>query len=68
MFYKLIEKKPVKRATGQEWAEWYEADAQSGERVIARDEIDGGVIISTIFTGIDQGSGDSVDRPSYLKP
>ena len=67
MFYKLIEKKPVKRATGQEWAEWYEAAAQSGERVIARDEIDGGVIISTIFTGIDQGSGDSVDPPQLFE-
>lgn len=53
MFYKLINKKPLECATGQEWAEWYEAAAQSGERVVARDEIDGGGIISTIFTGLD---------------
>jgi len=30
-----------------------EAAAQSGARVVARDEIDGSVVISTIFTGLD---------------
>lgn len=62
MFYKLIKKKPVKCATGKEWAEWYEAAAQSGERVVARDEMDGSVIISTIFTGIALETGDDAPR------
>lgn len=52
MFYKLENKNPVKCATGQEWAEWYEAAAQTGERVVARDNFQG-VLLSTIFTGID---------------
>lgn len=53
VFYRLENKKLVKRATGHEWADWYEAAAQSGARVVARDELDGGLIISTIFTGLD---------------
>ena len=52
MFCKLENKKPVKCATAQEWAEWYEAAARSGARVVARDNFSG-VLLSTIFTGID---------------
>lgn len=61
MFYKLIKKKPVKCATGKEWAEWYEAAARSGERVVARDEMNGSVI-STTFTGIDLETDADVPR------
>src|SRR4051794_34503254 len=54
MFHKLDENnKPVRCATGREWAEWYEPAPQSGRRVVARDELDGNLVISTIFTGID---------------
>jgi hypothetical protein len=54
VFYKLIDRKPVKCATAKEWADWYEAAAHTDERVVARDELDSGnVIVSTIFTGID---------------
>ena len=52
MFYRLEDKKPVRCATGQEWADWYEAAAKSGERIVARDEIDS-LSVSTLFTGID---------------
>ena len=58
MFYKLHKKTSVKCATGKEWADWYETAAQTGERVVARDELDGGLVFSTIFTGIDQGGSD----------
>jgi hypothetical protein len=64
VFYKLDNKNPVKCATGKEWADWYEAAACSGERVIARDDIDGGVVISTIFTGIDQ---DGIGQPQLFE-
>ena len=64
MFYKLHNKKPVKCATGKEWAEWYEAAAQSGERVVARDDLANGVVISTIFTGIDQ---DGIGHPQLFE-
>ncbi|WP_244832485.1 hypothetical protein [Caballeronia sp. TF1N1] len=61
MFYKLENKRPVQCATGQEWAEWYEASVKSGERVVARDELDG-ALISTIFTGLDP-NGTNTDTP-----
>jgi len=67
MFYKLVDQQPIKCATGQEWAEWYEAAAQSGERVVGRDELDGSVVISTIFTGIDPNPL-TTTRPSFSKP
>src|SRR4051812_22904823 len=64
MFYKLDENNnPVKCATGQEWAEWYEAAAQSGKRLVARDEIDDSLVISTIFTGLDACA---IDTPPQL--
>jgi hypothetical protein len=62
VFYKLVNKKPVKCATGKEWVEWYEAAAQSGERIVARDEIDDSVLISTIFTGLDVETGADAPR------
>jgi hypothetical protein len=64
VFYKLHNKKPVKCATGKEWAEWYEAAACSGERVIVRDDLANGVVISTIFTGIDQ---DGIGQPQLFE-
>jgi hypothetical protein len=64
MFYRLVDKKPVPCKTGLEWAEWYEAAAVSEERIVARDELDG-LLISTIFIGIDPGAGDS-DEPPLL--
>jgi hypothetical protein len=66
VFYRLNNKNPVKCATGQEWAEWYEAAALSGERVVARDDLDGGGIISTIFTGIDPNPMDA-DPPQLFE-
>jgi len=66
MFYKLHNKKPVKCATGQEWADWYEAAAQSGERVVARDELDDSLLISTVFVGIDPNPVDQ-DPPQLFE-
>jgi hypothetical protein len=66
VFYKLQNKKPVKCATGQEWADWYEAAAQSGERVVDRDELEGGAVISTVFVGIDPGAVDH-DPPQLFE-
>ena len=65
MFYKLENKNPVKCVTGQEWVEWYEAAARSGERVVARDTFSG-VLLSTIFTGIDPNSIDA-DPPQLFE-
>jgi len=41
MSYRLEGRNPVKCATGHEWAKWYEPTAVSGERIVARDELDG---------------------------
>ncbi len=57
MFYKLDKNNSPVKCTGKEWAEWYEPAAQSGRRIVAQDELDGSIEISTIFTGIDQGGG-----------
>jgi hypothetical protein len=65
MFYRLVDKKPVHCATGQEWAEWYEPAAVSGERIVARDELDG-IEVSTIFTGIDPNPVDH-DPPQLFE-
>jgi hypothetical protein len=65
MFYRLEEKKPVRCSTGQEWAEWYEAAAKSGERIVARDKLDG-LLVSTVFTGIDPNAVDA-DSPQLFE-
>ena len=62
MYYKLDEHTPVRCNNVLEWAEWYEPTAVSGERIVARDELDG-LLVSTIFTGIDPGADDSEEPP-----
>ncbi len=57
MFYRLVDKKPVLCKTGQEWAEWYEPASASGKRIVAHDELDG-LLVSTVFVGIDPGAVD----------
>lgn len=52
MFYKLENELPVRCATAQEWADWYEGAARAGTTVVARDELNG-ALISTMFTGVD---------------
>ncbi len=54
MFYRLVDKVPLLCKTGKEWAEWYEAAAATGDRIVGRDELDG-LLVSTMFTGIDPG-------------
>lgn len=55
MFYKLEGRKPVKCATGREWADWFE---QAGEElIVGQDEVDN-LFVLTVFTGIDLGGTD----------
>jgi hypothetical protein len=65
MFYRLAGRKPVKCSTGLELAEWYEAAAQSGERIVACNELDC-LMVSTVFTGIDPNAVDA-DPPQLFE-
>jgi hypothetical protein len=65
MFYRLEGRNPVKCATGQEWAEWYEAACLFDERIIDRYEI-GPFLVSTVFVGIDPNAVDA-DPPQLFE-
>ena len=65
MFYRLVDKKPVLCKTGQEWAEWFEPASVAGERIVARDELDG-MEFSTVFIGIDPNPVDH-DPPQLFE-
>lgn len=50
MNYILVDRKPVPEPDIIKWAQWYE----TADRQVARTE-EGGVMISTVFLGIDHG-------------
>jgi hypothetical protein len=61
VFYILEENTPVYCNNGHEWAEWFE---KAGDRrIVARDEI-GGLLVSTVFLGVDPTA--SIDSPTPL--
>ena len=61
MFYTLEDTTLVYCKNGHEWAEWFE---KAGDRrIVARDEI-GGVLVSTVFLGVDPTA--SIDSPTPL--
>ena len=55
MFYRLVDRKPVKCATGQEWADWFESAGEA--LIVGQDEIDS-LFVLTVFVGVDQGGSD----------
>lgn len=52
--YILKDGAPEEIADLQEWAEWFET---SGSRSIDRTEVSPGVVVSTVFLGIDHAFG-----------
>src|SRR5262245_3981332 len=50
---------PVKADNVLQWAEWFES--HTADRVVARTELAGDVLVSTVFLGMDHGFG--ADQP-----
>lgn len=48
---------PVPVDDVQTWAYWFESTKGTDERVVARTDVGGGVVLSTVFLGLDHGFG-----------
>lgn len=48
---------PVEEPDVLKWAKWFESATADQSRVVARTELPGDVIVSTVFLGLDHGWG-----------